>query len=247
MFEFAKRSHWLQTLVVRLIAAMPPAVEHNVEKTKAIKKALYFAFLEKIEGDYVEFGTFEGTSLIAAFECDLKFRRPDTPPRTYWGFDSFEGFKYFDEQDRHPFFGEGDLASSYDKTRQRIERHFGDRADWNLVKGYFEDTIRTKTALEFGIRKISVAFIDCDLGSPARLALNFMAPALQNGTIFILVPFNSSGEPIQIWFSGACSTMATVGRALCWLRVLRRKRKRCRLLFPWLVAEHASGGRAIKP
>jgi hypothetical protein len=186
MFELAKRSHWLQTLVVRLIAAMPPAIEHNVEKTKAIKKALYFAFLEKIEGDYVEFGTYEGTSLIAAFECDMKFRRPDTPRRTYWGFDSFEGFKYFDEQDRHPFFGEGDFASSYEKVCQRLERHFGDRADWNLVKGYFEDTIRTKTALEFGIRKISVAFIDCDLGSPALLALNFMAPALQNGTILIL-------------------------------------------------------------
>ena len=186
MLALAKRSHWLQALVVRLVCALPPAIEHNVEKTKAIKKALYFAFLESIEGDYVEFGTFEGTSLIAAFESDAKFRTPDMPRRTFWGFDSFEGFKYFEEQDRHPFFAEGDLASSYNRVRNRVRKHIGNRANWNLVQGYFEDTIRTTTALEFGIKKISVAFIDCDLGTPALLALRFMAPAMQNGTILIL-------------------------------------------------------------
>ena len=38
MFELAKRSHWLQTLVVRLISAVPPPIEHNVGKTIALKK-----------------------------------------------------------------------------------------------------------------------------------------------------------------------------------------------------------------
>ena len=112
MVELAKRSHWLQTLVVRLISTIPPAIEHNIGKTMAIKKAFYFAFLEQIEGDYLEFGTFEGTSLIAAFENDRRFRSPETPGRSFWGFDSFEGFKYFDEQDQHPFFKEGEFVCS---------------------------------------------------------------------------------------------------------------------------------------
>lgn len=186
MFELAKQSHWLQTLVVRLISAVPPAIEHNVGKTMALKKAFYFAFLEQIGGDYLEFGTFEGTSLIAAFESDRRFRTAATPARSFWGFDSFEGFKYFDARDRHPFFQEGEFTSNYDKTRKRLEKHFKNRAAWNLVKGYFEDTIRHKTALDFGIERVSVALIDCDLGTPARLALNFMKPALQNGTVIIL-------------------------------------------------------------
>lgn len=186
MIELAKRSHWLQTLVVKLISAVPPAIEHNVQKTVALKKAFYFAFLEQIEGDYLEFGTYEGTSLIAAYESDRRFRDPTTPLRAFWGFDSFEGFKYFNERDRHPFFKEGEFSSSYEKTRQRLEKHFKGRANWTLVKGYFEETLQAKTAHELGIDRISVAFIDCDLGSPARLALDFMRPALQNGTVLIL-------------------------------------------------------------
>ena len=186
MFELAKRSHWLQTLVVRLISAVPPAIEHNVSKTLAIKKAFYFAFLEQIAGDYLEFGTFEGTSLIAAFESDRRFRTSTTPTRTFWGFDSFEGFKYFDPRDRHPFFQEGDFVSNYEQTRKRLEKHVKNKAGWKLVKGYFEDTIQNKTAPDFGIKRASVALIDCDLGTPALLALNFMKPVLQNGTVIIL-------------------------------------------------------------
>lgn len=186
MLAIAKRAHWLQTLVVRLITALPPAIEHNVGKTQAIKKAFYFACLEQLAGDYLEFGVFEGTSMIAAFESDRRFRTPKTSPRKFWGFDSFEGFRYFDEADRHPFFGEGEFSSSYRQTRRRLEKHVRDRAAIELVPGYFEQTLAAKTALDFGIERVSVALIDCDLGTPAGLALNFMRPALQNGTVIIL-------------------------------------------------------------
>jgi hypothetical protein len=37
-----------------------------------------------------------------------------------------------------------------------------------------------------GIDAIAVALVDCDLGTPARLALDFMRPALQNGSVLIL-------------------------------------------------------------
>ena len=202
MLELAKRSHWLQTLVVRLIAAVPPAVEHNIEKTRAIKKAFYFAYLEQIPGDYLEFGVYEGTSLIAAFESHRKFSLPELP-RAFWGFDSFAGFKYFDERDQHPFFHEGEFASSYEQTERRIAGHFKGRANWKLIKGYFEETLHNKCAPDFGIEKISVALIDCDLGTPALLALNFMLPALQNGSILILDDYFAYGGSRAVGVAGA--------------------------------------------
>jgi len=220
MLELARRAHWLQTLIVRLITALPPPIEHNIEKTRAIKKAFYFAFLEQIEGDYLEFGTYEGTSLIAAFESDKKFRTAGTPPRTFWGFDSFEGFKYFDSQDRHPFFKEGEFASGYEQTQRRIAKHFKDRAKWQLVKGYFEDTLQHKTASEFEIDKISVALIDCDLGTPALLALNFMAPALQNGTILILDDFFAYGGSQKSGVAGAFLQFQRQHQHLVFRRIL---------------------------
>lgn len=203
MLELAKQSHWLQTLVVKWVSALHPAIEHNVQKTQAIKKAFYAAFLEQLPGDYLEFGVFEGTSLIAAFENDRRFRPPDTPRRTFWGFDSFEGFKYFTARDRHPFFKEGEFVSDYERTQRRLERHFKGRAEWRLVKGYFEETIQAKTAPDLGIEKISVALIDCDLGTPALLALNFMAPALQNGSILILDDYFAYRGSLKTGVAGA--------------------------------------------
>jgi hypothetical protein len=187
MFNFARRAHGLQTLVVRLVSALHPAIEHNVGKTLALKKAFYYAALEALPGDYLEFGVFEGTSFIAAFENDRRLRPQAVPARAFWGFDSFEGgFKYFDERDRHPFFREGEFTSSYDLTARRVGRAFGNRARWQLVPGYFEHSLAGKTAPDLGISAIAVALVDCDLGTPARLALDFMRPALQNGTVLIL-------------------------------------------------------------
>lgn len=187
MFRFARRAHGLQTLVVKLVSALHPAIEHNVAKTLALKKAFYYAALEALPGDYAEFGVFEGTSFIAAFENDRRLRPPTVPARAFWGFDSFEGgFKYFDERDRHPFFREGEFTSSYDQTCRRVARAIGKRAVWQLVPGYFEQSLAGKTAPDLGINAIAVALVDCDLGTPARLALDFMRPAFQNGTVLIL-------------------------------------------------------------
>jgi hypothetical protein len=187
MFDLARRAHWLQTLVVQLVSAVHPAIEHNVGKTLALKQAFYYAALEALPGDYVEFGVFEGTSLIAAFENDRRLRPPAVAARKFWGFDSFEGgFKYFDPRDRHPFFREGAFASSQAQTARRLERHFRGRAPWQLVPGYFEDTLAGQRAADLGLNAVAVALVDCDLGTPAELALNFIRPALQPGSVLIL-------------------------------------------------------------
>jgi hypothetical protein len=204
MFEAAKRAHWLQTLVVQAVAALHPAIEHNVGKAQALKKAFYHAALEALPGDYAEFGVFEGTSLIAAFEADRRLRPAEVPARSFWGFDSFEGgFSYRDERDRHPFFREGDFSSSQARTQRRLERHFRGRAPVKLVAGYFEDTIAGKTAPDLGLKAVAVALIDCDLGTPAEIALDFLRPALQPGSVLILDDFFAYRGSLEQGVAGA--------------------------------------------
>lgn len=53
------------------------------------------------------------------------------------------------------------------------------------VKGYFADTLNSTTRLELGIERVAVAHIDSDLCESARLALEFITPALQNGTVIV--------------------------------------------------------------
>ena len=104
--------------------------------------------------------------------------------RKFCGFDSFDdGFKYFDERDEHPFFKEGDFVSSYDKVQRRLRKH----PEASLIKGYFEESVAGKSVSELcGESLAAVVFIDCDLMGPARIALDFVLPALQPGTVLII-------------------------------------------------------------
>ena len=62
----------------------------------------------------------------------------------------------------------------------------GNRADWAVVPGFVEDTIAGTTHEDVECRRAAIVFIDVDLGKPARLALDFVRPALRNGGIIIL-------------------------------------------------------------
>jgi hypothetical protein len=203
MFNLAKNSHWLQTQTVRAIAWLHPAIRHNIEKVLALKKAFYLVNLEDVSGDYLEFGMYEGTSFIGAFECHMRTRQSLAQQRSFWGFDSFGGFKYYRENDTHPFFREGDFKSSYTKTRRRVARHFGNRAKWNIFSGYVEDTVGGKQPTDLNISKVAVAFIDVDLGEPTRVALDFLAPALQEGSVIIFDDYFAYRGSLGLGVAGA--------------------------------------------
>jgi len=70
-------------------------------------------------------------------------------------------------------------------VERRLRRSFKKRAPWELVKGYLEDTVSNTTAPELGIETVSVVLFDLDLGSATKLALDFVKPALQQGSVLI--------------------------------------------------------------
>ena len=182
LLEIAKNSTWLQNMVVKIVGGIHPTIEHNLAKTELIKKALFHCDLELIEGSYFEFGIYEGTSLYSSVNMHKKhFSKID---RNFYGFDSFDdGFKYFDDADKHPFFKEGDFKSSYNKTLKRFKNF----DNVHLVKGYFEESIQDKDCKEIcGNNKCAIIFIDTDLMNPSKIALDFIKPILQEGSVIIL-------------------------------------------------------------
>ena len=190
LYDLAKNSFILQKLAIRLLSSIHPSIEHNIAKIEMLKKALFYCELERIEGAYFEFGVFEGTSLLAAAE--LHRRLNFTVVRNYYGFDSFdEGFKYFSSEDAHPFFKAGDFSSSYEKTLKRFRKH----QNVKLIKGFFEHSLSDSPATEIS-DKCAIAFIDCDLKSPASVALEYLVPRLQEGSVLIVDDyFAYKGKP----------------------------------------------------
>ena len=66
----------------------------------------------------------------------------------------------------------------------------GGRQKWQLVEGFFEETLAEGPAA-YGISQARVVFIDCDLYQSAKLALSFCAPILQPGSFVVLDDFFS--------------------------------------------------------
>ena len=200
LFAILKRSHGLQRLLVKAIARTPWIVDFTLEKIAAFKKVFNFVNVENVAGDYVEFGVFEGTSFITAFECHMCTKQIANPERKFWGFDSFQGLRFTDADERHPSFQNGDFKADYEMVKRRLRKSFKKRAPWELVKGYLEDTVSNVTAPQMGIEAASVVLFDLDLGPPTKLALDFVKPALHQGSVLIFDEYfwyrgdNAKGE-----------------------------------------------------
>ncbi len=201
VFHFIKDAQWLQSLYVKGSSLLHPMICHNIGKLNMIKKAFHMVSIEQVEGSYFEFGVYEGTSLLAAVKAHQSITAKKSLPfykqvydRQFFGFDSFdEGFRYSEEADEHPFFMEGDFTSSFDDCQKRFKKY--DKV--TLVKGYFEQILEGKTPqILCKEDKCAIVFIDCDLMHPSFLALDFVAPALQEGSVVILDDyFSYKGDP----------------------------------------------------
>lgn len=201
MFELARKSLWLQNLYISCATFIHPSITHQIAKIEMIKRAFHLATMEYLEGDYYEFGVYEGASMLSAVKAwdvmDSKHSKAFSKfecSRKFYGFDSFEeGFKYDGDQDNHPLFVEGGFSNSYEQCIKRFRKY----PQVKLIKGFYENTVRDKKVEEeFPNSKCAVLLIDCDLYHSALDALLFMRGAMQEGTIIILDDnFCYKGDP----------------------------------------------------
>ncbi len=218
LISFLKNNLFMQNLAARMISAVPCVVEHNIEKYKAIKKAMYLTALEQLPGDYLEFGVFTGSSFVFAMHIHRKLQYLSKHPTKFYGFDSFEGFGEVQEVDTHPFYTNDTFRVDANKVISNIKKQ-GRGCQIELVKGYFNESIKGRSASSMGIEKSRVIFIDCDLKAPSAVALEFIKPTLQQGTILIMDDFYSyKGDPSL----GVCGAFEDFNRSFTnieWRRI----------------------------
>lgn len=133
-------------------------------------------------GDYLEFGVYNGTSLLCTYraceEAGLTHVR-------LFGFDSFQGFPLEAANEDDGRWAPGRCYSPLEFTRAVLD---AESIDWNrvtLVPGWFRDTLNARTRDSHRIRKASVIMIDCDLYSSTRQALEFCAPLIQDEALVL--------------------------------------------------------------
>jgi hypothetical protein len=189
-FKVAKSIFLLQDMISFIVSKIPFVLEHNLGKYFALRKAFYLTALEELEGDYYEFGVFTGSSLVCAIRTYNGLKYLNDANTTFYGFDSFSGFGEVSKEDRHGFY-QNNIFSVDEKKVMDFIRKRAKKNNYKIIKGYFEKTLKGKTCKSLSKNKIRIAFIDCDMKEPARLALDFIKPGLQEGTILIMDDFLS--------------------------------------------------------
>lgn len=218
LIDVLKRSFVFQDTVSWLVAKIPTIVEHNLQKYWAVKKAFYLTGLERLDGDYLEFGVFTGSSFVFALRAHKTLGFLGNVKTRFYGYDSFSGFGKVEEHDRHPFYIDSIFAVNAERVIRNIKRKAG-ALETHIAQGYFNDTLANKRASEQGIERARIVFIDCDLLAPARLALDFVAPTLQKGTILLMDDFYSyRGDDTQ-GVAGAFASFKLANPQIRWRRI----------------------------
>ncbi|MDY6993755.1 MAG: TylF/MycF/NovP-related O-methyltransferase [Pseudomonadota bacterium] len=140
-----------------------------------------------VEGDYFEFGVYEGRAMIHAYKAASRCKRPTK----FFAFDSFEGLPYSNET------GNKFQKSQYSCTEERFCNNLRQAGvDLSLVKstkGFFDQSLTTELQNELAAHKAAIVWIDCDLYDSTVPVLNFILPFLQNGTILCFDDWFSFG------------------------------------------------------
>src|SRR5262249_1947254 len=150
----------------------------------------------QIEGDYLEFGVFQGDSFAAAYQTILHQRRlhsaflhksaqasAHAQPR-FFAFDSFAGLPQGPGA-RQTDYAPGSYACTENQFLRNIQRRGVDLNDVVVVPGLYDQTLTRETKERHGLRRAALVMIDCDLYESTVPVLNFLTDIVDQGTILI--------------------------------------------------------------
>ncbi len=188
LISFIAKNRFIHNLSSFIVNRFPLFILHNFSKYFCVRKVLYSINIDDIEGDYCEFGCFTGACLNHALNTHKVYMK--NRKMNFYGFDSFEGFP----AEIHKEFKSENFKNDFEMVK-KLEKKFN---NCKIVKGFFETSLQDKE-INSSIKKISFAFIDCDLAVSAKGVFKFIKPRMVNGS-FIMIDdyFNTdkNGESI---------------------------------------------------
>lgn len=179
MQNFIKNSRLIHNTVSFLINLIPGFILHNLGKYLQINKAIFNTAIDSVEGDYIEFGIFTGACINHANISWNKIKKNYQIKRNFYGLDSFEGFP---DDNEHKHFESNNFKSSLAFSK-KLEKKFLNQC--YVVPGYFHESIPLLQK-NYDLKKIAIAFIDCDLYSSSLPCIAFIKKNISNGGYIII-------------------------------------------------------------
>lgn len=167
-------------------------------RRQALKRFLAHVELFKmtldVPGDIAEFGVFRGLGLFTWANLLESYCIGDRT-KVVWGFDNWQGFTGFSEQDSAPLADAGKTVGGFNPTRFHQEvldaigifdadRFIPLKPRIKLIDGNIEETVATFAHDNPGVR-FSLVHLDCDLYKPTLAVLQALWDRVTRGGVVI--------------------------------------------------------------
>lgn len=198
---------FLHDLLQRVLVGLPYLSETRwvSEKVLLFLRIWHYLSINKIPGDYLEFGVFEGKSFKLSMRSAARFyaKGSGTAPR-FFAFDSFSGLPEPDaDKDHAPVVAKGYFSSGM-KTFENNIRAAAQGWDTQIVPGFYETSLTPEVVTKHNLSKAAFVNIDCDIYPSTLQALRFVTPFLQNGTVLFFDDWFYSGGNMEMGEARAC-------------------------------------------
>lgn len=172
---------------LRVLEVFDRRMENRMTEFGMLAQAFEFCKINAIEGDYFEFGVWQGKTFGYA---RAMARRYGYGPLTFRAFDSFQGLPAVEPGD-YEIWQEGQFAFGRSEFERVLSQKGFERSDYQIVEGFYNDSLNQELieSLEKQSVKASIVYIDCDLYESTRDVLAFIGPFLQDGTVICFDDF----------------------------------------------------------
>jgi hypothetical protein len=170
---------WTELALLR--SGLLDTPQHRGER-ELITSAFTLVASGRVEGDYLEFGVYEGHTFVNAWYAARSTGQRDM---RFYAFDSFEGLPdpATSEVDAGGDFAKGQYKAGRALFERNLRRVGVDMARVSVVEGYYEQSLRDIKPRDIGLDAAAVVWIDCDLYQSAVCALDFVTDVVQDGTV----------------------------------------------------------------
>lgn len=171
---------------IRFRSRIPLMHSLFTEKEQMLNLAMQFVRANRVSGDYLEFGSYEGNSFIAAYHFA---QAQGLGKMRFYSFDSFSGLPVSEGIDRDPEeatqYYPGDFACDVRAFSENLRSSRVSLEKVHLIEGFYRDSLTRELKDKLPIRAAAVLMVDCDLYDSARQVLEFSGDYLGHGSVVI--------------------------------------------------------------
>jgi hypothetical protein len=158
------------------------------DTAQAVRRALERqACLKKLTNAYLEFGVFQGYSMLSAYKT---LEALDAKDVRLFGFDSFRGLPAPEPIDDDGYHREGMFSCRREEVEARLAKCGVDMTRITLVEGYYDQTLVPETQSKLDLDSADVVLIDCDFYESSKHVLEFISLFLVDGSILLFADWN---------------------------------------------------------